>query len=105
MAVTVLILAVFFAVTILGFIKQGPGFLKMFWVSSAPAAIRPVLALLAAHAQAGVGIGGAVEPEEVVQYAGHQIDAGAHVLVLIEFQFDFGAADEGLPRCPPDPRH
>jgi F-type H+-transporting ATPase subunit a len=46
-AVTVtLALMVFLAVTILGFIKQGPGFLKMFWVSSAPAAIRPILALI-----------------------------------------------------------
>jgi F-type H+-transporting ATPase subunit a len=46
-AVTVtLALMVFLAVTILGFIKNGIGFLSMFWVSSAPLAIRPILALI-----------------------------------------------------------
>ncbi len=46
-AVTVVLaLAVFLAVTILGFVKNGIGFLGMFWVSSAPLAIRPVLALI-----------------------------------------------------------
>jgi F-type H+-transporting ATPase subunit a len=42
----VLAFAVFFTVTALGFILNGPGFLKMFWVSSAPLALRPVLALI-----------------------------------------------------------
>jgi F-type H+-transporting ATPase subunit a len=46
-AVTVtLALLVFFGVTILGFIKKGPGFLSMFWVSSAPLALRPILAII-----------------------------------------------------------
>lgn len=38
--------AVFFTVIILGFIKNGTGFLKLFWVDSAPLALRPVLALI-----------------------------------------------------------
>ena len=46
-AVTVVLaLAVFLTVTILGFIKNGVGFLSLFWVSAAPLALRPVLALL-----------------------------------------------------------
>jgi len=46
-AVTVtLALMVFLGVTILGFVKNGIGFLSMFWVSSAPLAIRPILALI-----------------------------------------------------------
>jgi len=42
----VLALAVFFTVTILGFVKNGTGFLKLFWVSSAPLALRPILAII-----------------------------------------------------------
>jgi len=38
--------AVFFAITILGFVKHGFGFLGLFWVSSAPLALRPILALI-----------------------------------------------------------
>jgi F-type H+-transporting ATPase subunit a len=46
-AVTVVLaLAVFLTVTIVGFVKNGVGFLGLFWVSSAPAALRPVLALI-----------------------------------------------------------
>jgi F-type H+-transporting ATPase subunit a len=46
-AVTVVLaLAVFLGVTILGFIKNGIGFLGMFWVTSAPLALRPILALI-----------------------------------------------------------
>ena len=46
-AVTVVLaLAVFLTVTILGFVKNGAGFLGLFWVSSAPLALRPVLALI-----------------------------------------------------------
>ncbi len=46
-AVTVtLALLVFLGVTLLGFVKKGPGFLAMFWVSSAPLALRPVLAII-----------------------------------------------------------
>jgi F-type H+-transporting ATPase subunit a len=46
-AVTVVLaLMVFLGVTILGFIRKGPGFLSMFWVSSAPLAIRPILAII-----------------------------------------------------------
>ena len=37
---------VFFAVTILGFVKNGAKFLGLFWVSSAPLALRPVLAVI-----------------------------------------------------------
>ena len=37
---------VFFAVTILGFVKNGAGFLKLFWVDSAPLALRPILAVI-----------------------------------------------------------
>ncbi len=37
---------VFFAVTILGFVKNGAGFLSLFWVSSAPLPLRPILALI-----------------------------------------------------------
>jgi F-type H+-transporting ATPase subunit a len=46
-AVTVpLALSVFLGVTILGFVKNGPAFLGMFWVASAPLALRPALALI-----------------------------------------------------------
>jgi F-type H+-transporting ATPase subunit a len=46
-AVTVILaLAVFLGVTILGFVKNGIGFLSMFWVTSAPLALRPILALI-----------------------------------------------------------
>lgn len=46
-AVTVtLALMVFLGVTILGLVKNGIGFLGMFWVSSAPLALRPVLAVI-----------------------------------------------------------
>ena len=38
--------AVFLTVTIVGFVKNGAGFLGLFWVSSAPLALRPVLALI-----------------------------------------------------------
>ncbi len=39
-------MAVFLTVTIVGFALNGVGFLRLFWVSSAPAALRPVLALI-----------------------------------------------------------
>ncbi|CUH74837.1 F0F1 ATP synthase subunit A [Tropicibacter naphthalenivorans] len=46
-AVTVVLaLAVFLTVTILGFVKNGVSFLSMFWVSSAPLALRPILAII-----------------------------------------------------------
>jgi F-type H+-transporting ATPase subunit a len=46
-AVTVVLaLAVFLTVTILGFVKNGAAFLGLFWVSSAPLALRPILALI-----------------------------------------------------------
>jgi|TARA_R110000787_G_scaffold170692_9_gene283476 F-type H+-transporting ATPase subunit a len=46
-AVTIpLALAVFLGVTILGFVKNGASFLGMFWVSSAPLALRPALAVI-----------------------------------------------------------
>ena len=37
---------VFIAVTLLGFVKNGAGFLGLFWVSSAPMALRPILAVI-----------------------------------------------------------
>ncbi len=46
-AVTVVLaLAVFLVVTILGFVKNGTAFLSLFWVASAPLALRPVLAII-----------------------------------------------------------
>ena len=42
----VLAMAVFLTVTILGFVKHGIGFLRLFWIGSAPLALRPVLALI-----------------------------------------------------------
>lgn len=46
-AVTIpLALAVFLTVTVLGFVKNGAAFLGLFWVSSAPLALRPVLAII-----------------------------------------------------------
>ncbi|MEO9648583.1 MAG: F0F1 ATP synthase subunit A [Roseobacter sp.] len=46
-AVTVVLaLAVFITVTVLGFVKNGSAFLSLFWVASAPLALRPVLAII-----------------------------------------------------------
>ncbi|KIC39941.1 ATP synthase F0F1 subunit A [Ruegeria sp. ANG-R] len=46
-AVTIpLALAVFLTVTVLGFVKNGAAFLGLFWVSSAPLALRPILAVI-----------------------------------------------------------
>nr|WP_286193881.1 F0F1 ATP synthase subunit A [Tropicibacter sp. R16_0] len=42
----VLALAVFLTVTVLGFVINGAGFLGLFWVSSAPLALRPILAVI-----------------------------------------------------------
>ncbi|MBN8292273.1 F0F1 ATP synthase subunit A [Rhodobacter sp. NTK016B] len=42
----ILAIGVFLTVTIVGFVKNGAGFLGLFWVSSAPLALRPVLALI-----------------------------------------------------------
>ncbi|GAB1378017.1 F0F1 ATP synthase subunit A [Pararhodobacter sp.] len=42
----VLAIGVFLTVTIVGFAKNGAGFLSLFWVSSAPLALRPILALI-----------------------------------------------------------
>ena len=42
----VLAMAVFLTVTILGFVKNGAAFLSLFWVSSAPLPLRPVLAII-----------------------------------------------------------
>jgi F-type H+-transporting ATPase subunit a len=41
-----LALMVFLGVTILGFVRKGPAFLAMFWVSSAPLPLRPILAVI-----------------------------------------------------------
>lgn len=46
-AVTVVMaMAVFLAVTIIGFYKHGLGFLSVFWISAAPLPLRPILALI-----------------------------------------------------------
>jgi len=37
---------VFFAVTILGFVLNGPAFLAMFWMKEAPLVLRPVIAII-----------------------------------------------------------
>lgn len=42
----VLAMAVFLSVIVIGVIRQGPGFFGMFWVSSAPLALRPALAVI-----------------------------------------------------------
>lgn len=42
----VLAMLVFVGVTVLGFVKNGTHFLGLFWVSSAPAMMRPVLAVI-----------------------------------------------------------
>ncbi|MGD9863067.1 MAG: F0F1 ATP synthase subunit A [Pseudodonghicola sp.] len=46
-AVTVVLaLLVFLTVTIVGFVKNGAAFLGLFWVSSAPLPLRPILAII-----------------------------------------------------------
>jgi len=42
----VMAMSVFIAVTVVGFVKNGARFLNLFWISSAPPALRPVLALI-----------------------------------------------------------
>lgn len=42
----VLALAVFLTVTIVGFVKNGSKFLGLFWVTSAPLVLRPILAVI-----------------------------------------------------------
>lgn len=42
----VMAMMVFLGVTILGFVKNGASFVSLFWVSSAPLPLRPVLALI-----------------------------------------------------------
>ena len=42
----VMALMVFVTVTVLGFVKNGSHFLGLFWVSSAPLALRPILAII-----------------------------------------------------------
>ncbi|SIN75287.1 F0F1 ATP synthase subunit A [Vannielia litorea] len=47
LAVTVVLaLFVFISVTVIGFVKNGAHFLELFWVSSAPLALRPILAII-----------------------------------------------------------
>ena len=41
-----LALSVFITVTVIGFIKNGFGFLSLFWISSAPLALRPILLII-----------------------------------------------------------
>ncbi|MBL4751321.1 MAG: F0F1 ATP synthase subunit A [Amylibacter sp.] len=42
----VMAMAVFLTVTLIGFYKNGIGFLGLFWISSAPLILRPILALI-----------------------------------------------------------
>lgn len=42
----VLAVAVFLTVTVIGFVKNGAKFLELFWVKSAPLALRPILAVI-----------------------------------------------------------
>ncbi|WP_268888897.1 F0F1 ATP synthase subunit A [Marimonas lutisalis] len=42
----VMAVAVFLSVTIIGFWKNGFGFLSLFWISSAPLVLRPILAII-----------------------------------------------------------
>ena len=42
----VMAVAVFLTVTVLGFVKNGAGFLSLFWIGSAPLPLRPILALI-----------------------------------------------------------
>jgi F-type H+-transporting ATPase subunit a len=42
----VMAFAVFFTVVVVGFVKNGASFLSLFWVSSAPLALRPILAVI-----------------------------------------------------------
>ena len=42
----VLAMGVFLSVTILGFVKHGFSFFGLFWISSAPLILRPILALI-----------------------------------------------------------
>lgn len=42
----ILAMSVFLTVTVVGFVKNGAGFLGLFWVSSAPMALRPILAII-----------------------------------------------------------
>ncbi|MEM1360243.1 MAG: F0F1 ATP synthase subunit A [Pseudomonadota bacterium] len=42
----ILALVVFITVTVIGFMKNGASFLELFWVSSAPLPLRPVLAII-----------------------------------------------------------
>ena len=41
-----LALTVFVSVTMIGFLRNGAGFLRLFWISTAPLALRPVLAII-----------------------------------------------------------
>lgn len=42
----VMALAVFISVTVIGFVKNGAGFLSLFWISAAPLVLRPILAII-----------------------------------------------------------
>ncbi len=42
----ILALSIFIAVTVLGFVKNGLRFLGLFWISSAPMALRPILLII-----------------------------------------------------------
>ena len=42
----VMALAVFIAVTVLGFVLHGASFLRLFWIDQAPLVLRPILALI-----------------------------------------------------------
>ena len=73
-------------VTVVGFVKNGVGFLSLFWVSSAPLPLRPVLALLEV-------ISYFVRPvSHSVRLAGTQLAGHAVVKVFAGFAAVMGAA-------------
>jgi F-type H+-transporting ATPase subunit a len=42
----IMALAVFCSVVVLGFVKHGVGFLRLFWIDAAPLALRPIMAVI-----------------------------------------------------------
>lgn len=42
----ILAMAVFLTVIVLGFVKNGAGFLKLFWIDAAPGPLKPILAVI-----------------------------------------------------------
>ena len=82
----VLAVMVFVTVTVVGFVRHGAGFLSLFWVSSAPLALRPVLALIEV-------ISYFVRPvSHSVRLAGNMMAGHAVIKVFAGFAGALGAA-------------